>query len=697
MNDDRAPPPSSFVDCAKRSASHYGEQMGPGVKQQPSRRSLRRRGGVPPARRDLFAILLVLVIVDALAALLLVDSYYPRRRSEVLATAPKQLSLLARDRQNALTGWVNERLSDAELTASLLAAPNGGEVAPALLDRFLRTYGYESAFLIDRSGTVLLRRGAGRTADADAAAFARETIGAPNARIDFRRTSRVPRVFTACAFTRPDGSAAVVLFVSDPYAYVYPLFSTATIASRTGETNLIGLYDGYGVALNPYPGGTPPPMTFRLPISKEFERRALNSERAIPYVDRRGVPVIGVAKRIPRTPWVLVAKMDEQEVLAGAVAETVRLGQVVAVATLLLAVTAFVLLRSRRVSALRAAEDQLARLFENSTTGIITFRVLFDDAGAAADHQVVDMNPAAEELFGVTAAAEIGKRSADAAYLRWPATERARNYDVALAGGSIRYETFNDALERWYETRSFSPRHGQFAHLVTDITERRKSEEAVRTLSARLLRVQDDERRRIARELHETVAQTLASVRMNLGMLKRFTAGDARAAVSADDSIASTDEAITQIRTLSYLLHPPMIDQAGLPTALRWYIEGFERRSGIATTIDVPADLGPVSHAIETSVFRIVQESLTNIQRHSGSSTASVSLRQLGDRLSIEISDQGHGLPPAVRGDRAALLASGVGIAGINERIHEAGGELTIESSDHGTTLRVLLPVGNEA
>jgi two-component system NarL family sensor kinase len=659
------------------------------------RQSSHRRGGAPPAGRDLLVVALILVIVDAIAAMLLVEVYLPRRRREALARAPAQLSVLARDRQNALTGWVRERVSDAELTAALLSAPHRDNPAPQLLDRFLRAYGYESALIVDDSGTVLLRRGSAETDDAPAVKFARESINGSGAKIDFRRVGSIPKVFTACPFTPPGSSKkAAVLFVSDPYDYVYPLMTTATVAWRTGETNLIGLYGEWGLALNPYREGTPPPMTHRRPISKGYAAMALASgEQSIRYVDRNENPVVAVVKGIPRTPWVVVAKIDEKEVLAGAVVETTRLGQLLAVVSFILALTAFVILRSRRVNALRVAEDQLARLFENSTAGIITFRVISDDAGTPIDHEIIDMNPAAEQLLGVTAVGEAGKRSADTPYLYWTAEERAGNYEVALTGSSIEYEAFNPALDRWFEKRSFSPRYGQFAHLCTDITERRKTEEAIRNLSARLLRVQDDERRRLARELHETVAQSLAGVRMNLGVMKRFAAADGRAAEAVDDGITATDDAITQIRTLSYLLHPPMIDQAGLLTALRWYIDGFERRSGIAMTLDVPDDLGRLSRDIETSVFRIIQESLTNIQRHAGSATAGVALERLDGRLSIEIADHGRGLPAGLRDDREALLASGVGIAGISERVRELGGELTIRSTDNGTTLRVTLPV----
>jgi len=340
---------------------------------------------------------------------------------------------------------------------------------------------------------------------------------------------------------------------------------------------------------------------------------------------------------------------------------------------------------------LRAAEDQLARLFANTTTGVLVLRVIFDEHGAPVDHQIVDMNPAATELFGVNASEEIGKRSANASYLQWPAEIRARNYDVALTGTPVHYEQYDAVLQRWYDIRCFSPRQGQFAQLLTDVTERRKSEDTVRQLSARLLRVQDETRRRIARDLHETVAQSLAGLRMNLGMIK----GQTDAAEIVDDSITIVDDALTEVRTMSYLLHPPMIDEAGLFTALRWYIDGFQQRSGIATTLEARDDLGRLSRDVETSVFRIVQECLTNVQRHSGSATARVSVERTGDHLSFEIADDGHGLPPALRADHYVLLASGVGVAGIHERVRELRGEITIRSSDEGTTVKVSLPVSS--
>jgi signal transduction histidine kinase len=653
-----------------------------------------RRDGVPPARNDLLLVALILVVVDAAAAAFLVYVYFPARRNEALTREPAQLSLLARDRQNALAGWVAERLSDAELTASLLGAKDAGRGAPKLLDNFIGAYKYESAVIVDGAGAEVLRRGGGDTDAATIADFVRTPPTSSGAWIDFRRTAkRKPKILTAC---RVAGGNATVVYVSDPYAYVYPLFSTATVASRTGETNLIGLDGEWGVGLTPYRFGTPPPMTARARISREAAAKALaQGERSIRMIDRRGTAVIGVVKAIPRTPWIVFAKLDEDEVVGGAVDEAVRLGQLAAFVSLLLAMTAFAILRSRRVHKMRAAEDQLARLYENTTTGILVLQVLLDEKGAPADHQVVDMNPAAAQLFAVAAREEIGKRSADAPYLQWPADVRALNYEVALAGKSAHYERYDARSERWYDTRCFSPLRGQVAQLFTDVTERRKSEEAVRRLSARVLRVQDETQRRIARELHETVAQSLAGLRMNLGTIKLFVGLGTDGDEIVDDSLSIVDDAIVEVRTLSYLLHPPMIDQVGLITALRWYVEGFQQRSGIATTLDAPEDLDRLPRDLETAVFRIVQESLTNVQRHSASATARVSVARAGDRLLIEVADKGRGLPAALRDNHDALLAAGVGIAGINERIREVRGEMRVQSSEQGTTLSVTLPLSD--
>jgi two-component system NarL family sensor kinase len=233
--------------------------------------------------------------------------------------------------------------------------------------------------------------------------------------------------------------------------------------------------------------------------------------------------------------------------------------------------------------------------------------------------------------------------------------------------------------------------HGFFMH---NITERKEAERSVRQFSARLLQLQDEERRRIARQLHDTTAQNLAALRLNLSTISRSpAASDSVVRESIDESVALTEQCIAEIRTLSYLLHPPMIEEAGLLPTLRWYAQGFEQRSGIRVVLDLPPKLDPLPLDLATTLFRIVQEALTNIQRHSGSAVAVIRMERQPEALHLEIEDVGHGMPEPLREHETLLLASGVGIAGMRERVREHGGEMQIQSQDTGTVVSVNLPM----
>src|SRR5207247_2269218 len=161
---------------------------------------------------------------------------------------------------------------------------------------------------------------------------------------------------------------------------------------------------------------------------------------------------------------------------------------------------------------------------------------------------------------------------------------------------------------------------------------------AVRTLSGRFLRLQDEERRRIARALHESAAQTVAAMSMNLQRMERMGL-PALAAETLQDCLELVTQTSREIRTLSHLLHPPLLEEAGLPSSLRWYVQGFGQRSNVEVTLDLPEELGRLSTELEITLFRIVQESLTNVHRHSGSSSASVRLRQIGPEIVLEVED----------------------------------------------------------
>jgi signal transduction histidine kinase len=245
--------------------------------------------------------------------------------------------------------------------------------------------------------------------------------------------------------------------------------------------------------------------------------------------------------------------------------------------------------------------------------------------------------------------------------------------------------------------------------LQAENAERKRAKQALdrsvrqlRALGTRLMHTQDDERRRIARMLHETTAQDLAALKMLLARLNRTADGlgdDQRGALT--ESISLADQSMTQIRTLSYLLHPPFLDEMGLLAALRWHAAGFAERSGIAVALDLPERFERLPLDTETALFRIVQESLINIHRHAASQTARILLQRDAESLVLEIEDRGRGIATTLL-ERITSGGGvvGVGIAGMRERIEQLGGRLAVTSSDRdttGTTVRVRLPLVSDA
>jgi signal transduction histidine kinase len=236
---------------------------------------------------------------------------------------------------------------------------------------------------------------------------------------------------------------------------------------------------------------------------------------------------------------------------------------------------------------------------------------------------------------------------------------------------------------------------------IVDMTNHKRTEEQlssslkrVRALAGRLMKVQDEERRRIARELHETTAQDLAALKMNLSALERDAIDlDPRLKSLVSESAALAEQSMRDIRTLSYLLHPPFLDEVGLTSALRWFTTGFAQRSGIPVEVTLPDDFERLPREIETTLFRIVQESLTNIHRHSGSDRAAIRLSRSGKTVALEIEDWGRGLMQVQGTKNPKPHAFGVGIPGMRERIEQLGGTLTVDSGESGTTVRACIHV----
>ena len=262
-------------------------------------------------------------------------------------------------------------------------------------------------------------------------------------------------------------------------------------------------------------------------------------------------------------------------------------------------------------------------------------------------------------------------------------TEQKRA-EQALRESKERLRSFADGLET--EVR-----------LRTRELERRNAEvldqsEQLRDLSNRLLRSQDDERRRIARELHDSAGQILTALGMSLGNIGQRVKHDPQLAEGVEDSRELVQQLSKEIRTTSYLLHPPLLDENGLPEAIRWYVQGLEGRSDLKIELCISESFGRLPCEVEMALFRIVQECLTNIHRHSGSKKATIRIARKAETVSLDIQDEGKGIPAeklvSIQGQNA-----GVGIAGIRERVRHLRGTVNIQSNPSGTTISVTLPV----
>jgi len=253
-------------------------------------------------------------------------------------------------------------------------------------------------------------------------------------------------------------------------------------------------------------------------------------------------------------------------------------------------------------------------------------------------------------------------------------------------------EARQNAVEAEKAREELKQAHNELELRVQDRTrDLSEKTEEVRQLTVRLLRLQDEERRRIARELHDSTGQMLAAMKMFLDQMSQEAKGEKISSLVAQ-TIALNDDMTRQLRTMSYLLHPPLLDEMGLPSALQWYVDGFTQRSGITVDLKTsPNEFGRLPDDMEIALFRTVQESLTNIHRHSGSQIARIRLSRTAETVDVEISDNGKGVPP--QRFYGGQVIPGVGIMGIHERMRQFGGNAEIASSAGGTVVQATIPL----
>jgi signal transduction histidine kinase len=234
-----------------------------------------------------------------------------------------------------------------------------------------------------------------------------------------------------------------------------------------------------------------------------------------------------------------------------------------------------------------------------------------------------------------------------------------------------------------------------FTELMVQLRERQNAEEVVRRLSGRILQVQDEERRKLARDLHDGIGQLFTALKMGLNHAARTDAQSLKDSKILAECLQIVDEGLSQSRTLSYLLHPPMLDEVGFAAAARWLVDGFSERSKIDVTLEVPTNL-KLPRELELTLFRVLQEGLSNIHRHSGSRKAEVSVTATTQAIVMTIRDYGKGIPEeTLQNFSTSKAPSGVGLAGMRGRVADVDGTLNLESPGIGTLLRVSIPLSN--
>lgn len=367
------------------------------------------------------------------------------------------------------------------------------------------------------------------------------------------------------------------------------------------------------------------------------------------------------------------------------------------------------------IDSARSGAPQQSELFRLLVEGIRDYAIFVLDP----EGNVLTWNPGAQAMKGYSREEIVGKHFSkfylpEAVQSGWP------EHELFLAGKEGRFadegwRVRKDGTSFWASVvisalRSDDGKLTGFAKVTQDMSERRSSEERVQglnrelrlriseldeskrlielrtlelqRLSTRLLRIQDEERRKLARELHDDLGQQLCALKMTLPKIK-----------GAEEAMELADAAAASVRNLSYLLHPPLLDETGLRAALHWYLEGLEKRSGIKISLTVTPTIFPrLESDIEMTIFRIVQESLTNAYRHSGTDSVRVEIHKQSESVVVRVRDYGRGVPNELSG-RAGHGNAGVGISGMRERLRQFGGEFLVSRAEPGTLVEAKIPL----
>jgi PAS domain S-box-containing protein len=357
-------------------------------------------------------------------------------------------------------------------------------------------------------------------------------------------------------------------------------------------------------------------------------------------------------------------------------------------------------LRDSEVRLNLALQDRTVEV-EQKTAQVVEQSRLIDLANDAIfvrtpNDKISYWNQGAERLYGWTREEAVGKSPQELFHTKFPIPFAELIQNDLWEGELVQKKRNGSQItvaSRWATLRNNQGELTGWLEINTDISARKQAEDAARRLSGRILNLQDAERRRIARELHDSLGQYLAVVKMNLDLMTGMVSGKHEIELLSECS-TTVDRCLTETRTLSHLLHPPLLDEAGFISAARWFSEGLAQRSGIEVDFDFPSGLTRMNRDVETALFRALQEALTNVHRHSGGSRVNIVLQLDAEQVRMEIKDNGRGMPEErVRRFRKDGVGSGVGLAGMRERVREVGGSLVLLSGPSGTSVIVTIPL----
>jgi len=670
-------------------------------------------------------ILIVLLTLGAAALVAAAWWYYTRQRDAAETAAENELTAIADAKTKQIANWRDERRGDGLGVAASPVMPMArrvlsGKAAPEAdrtdilryLSGLAQAFNYSSATLVDLDGNVRIQLNPDHSDSAHLRQFARAAVQSGRVELsDLYREAGTGRALMAV--TIPVGGAGALILNIDATRFLYPYLEFWPTASRTAETDMVRRERDEILYLNELRHKHGTALTFRFSIAGQVvpDEKVLLRGWLRKAKDYRGVPALIMVRRIPNSPWYLSAKIDVSEVDAPLRRLWWEMAAMVVMIGVANAAGVGLIWRSRQLHIHRERE-QWFRTVANDTPAYLWMSSPTDE-NAFINKPFGDFLGTGPGLIQWNRAKYVHPEDVE-----WTSTrfldcqarccEYAAQYRIRRFDGEYRW-VVAQGLPRFSSKGEFLG----YAGSLLDVTERKRAEEQLRTtnaalaeeleehtraekeiqgLTARLINAQEEERTRLARELHDDLSQQIAALSIATSNLKADIPEEQAGARAQSDRLQQNLAGLAEgIRRLSHELHPAVLEHAGLAAALRAYCSEFSSLTGVRVALEVEGSFGGVPSAVSLCIYRIVQEALQNVAKHARVTDASVQLRRSPEILSLSIADLGAGMAP----DRTGA-AAGLGLVSIKERTRLVNGTVQIRSMpNRGTTITVKIPAGN--